>query len=388
MDRSYDERVADAYWPLIPFFYGQLYGRSIGRIMAYFFGCQPSSLFKAWAAELEPDNREAFLSPTWRRRRRDEVKKGFKGKVIEARLQGLNVRQMGRETLLQMYEGIRRELQGSNIEQLSNGEIQANWPAAAELDLDTVLDGIDLSRIPKFSELEMRQRQEAEEISKATEEVAEVFPMHLTVDGRLRNEILVQVTDSDGYASTVADIVAEVKLNPETIKQSTSAIRTFFKVFPLARELKEAAELPQGFRIIGKMIGRFMVLSRTPQGEELVRKMIGNMLIDQFVEHPYTKYRRESLEEAAEKGLELADSQVEEQSTRVEERAILESSLEQLPASQREDSQFFLEAGDFGKSPRELRDELGEKRYKAKQRNFERGLKGLENLRRSGKLGL
>ncbi len=108
--------------------------------------------------------------------------------------------------------------------------------------------------------------------------------------------------------------------------------------------------------------------------------------MDQFTDQPYSKYTKESLENLAEKGIQLPDSHAEEWLSEMEDRSVLESSLELLPASQREDSHFFIEASKRGKTPEELRRELGDKKYKSKERNVQRAVKALVDLKKSGKL--
>lgn len=382
--RSSKERLADTYWPLLIYNYNTLYGPPLGRIMAHFFGCQPTSWFTADVSKVKHDNIEAFLSPAYRRRVRSSIRREWKTEIKEARREGIDVRQVARETLFYFYEGLRQELSGSNIEELSKGEIKADWPPFAELEKE--IDRMDFSHIPKVGQLEAQQNREAEEIVRDAEGVAKFFSIYSVLDARVRNEILVQVGGNEGYASTVANILAEAKVNPLSIAESSSARKALIGLFSLKKEL-EAVEFPQVFRIIGKTIGKFMKLLMTQEGEKIAALLIGKVLIDQFAEQPYSKYRKESLEELAEKGVKPSDSHAEEWSSQIEERSVLETLLEQLPASQREDCQLFLEAGD-SQSPRQLRDQLGETRYKAKQRNFQRGIKRLQDLMKSGKLDL
>lgn len=70
----------------------------------------------------------------------------------------------------------------------------------------------------------------------------------------------------------------------------------------------------------------------------------------------------------------------------MEDRSVLDSSLELLPASQRKDSYFFIEAHNQGQTSEELRRELGERKYKSKQRNVQRAVKTLADLKKSGRL--
>lgn len=206
--RSAKERVADTYWPLVIYRYKTLYGPFLSRVMAKLFGCQPPSWFKADISKLKYDNIEAFLSPAYRRRVRSSIKSQWKTEIREARREGIDVRQVGRETLCYFYEGLREELSGSNIEELSNGEIKANWPPFGELEKE--IHRIDLSRIPKIAQLQAEQSRKAEEIARDAEGAAAFFPMHRTLDASVtryvtRNDILVQVSErglrlnSSGY---------------------------------------------------------------------------------------------------------------------------------------------------------------------------------------------
>jgi len=82
----------------------------------------------------------------------------------------------------------------------------------------------------------------------------------------------------------------------------------------------------------------------------------------------------------------LRDDKASEEFGNFEERMVLESSLELIPPGQRENAKFFIDPDNKGKSPQELRSELGDKKYEAKQRGVERAVKSLANLRKEGKL--
>lgn len=385
--RSAKERVADTYWPLVIYRYKMLYGPFFSRVMAHSFGCQPTSWFRADVSKIEHDNIEAFLSPAYRRRFRNIYKRAFRTEVMEARLEGIDARQMARESLSQMYEGLREELSGSNIEELSNGEIKADWPPFAELEKE--IGRIDLSHIPTIGQLQIEQNRKAEEIVKDAKGAAEFFPIGSTIDYRVISEILVQVNGKEGYASTIANILAEAEINPLSIADSIRPGKTLIPLFHLEELEKEleAVQFLQGFRIIGKATGKSMKLLTAPeQGQKIAARLIGKSLIDQFADQPYSKYRKESLENLAEKGTQLRDSNAEEWLFEMEDSSVLESSLELLLASQREDSYFFIEASKQGKTPEDLRRELGDSKYKSKQRNVQRAVKTLADLKKSGRL--
>lgn len=381
--RSAKERVADTYWPLVIHPYRTLYGPFLGRVMAHSFGCQPPSWFEADVSKLERDNVEAFLSPAYRRRFRNIAKRAFRTKVMEAKRQGIDPRQMARQSASEMYEGLREELSVSNIEELSKGEIKADWPPFAELEKE--IHRIDFSRVPKIGQLEAEQNRKAEEIVKDAKGAAEFFPTYSTIDARVRREILVQVGGKEGYASTLANILAEAEVRPLSIAESTSAKKVLIRLCHLEEEL-EAVPFPQIFRIIGRTIGKFMKLSMTQEGSRIAARLVGKVVMDQFTDQPYSKYPKESFENLAEKGIQLRDSHAEEWLSEMEDRPVLESSLELLPASQREDSYFFIEAHEQGKTPEELRRELGDRKYKSKKRNVQRAMKTLADLKKSGRL--
>ncbi len=65
----------------------------------------------------------------------------------------------------------------------------------------------------------------------------------------------------------------------------------------------------------------------------------------------------------------------------IEDREILHKALDELPAAQREAAELFLQA----ESNEQLHRQLGDRKYKATERNFERALKRLEHLRESGR---
>lgn len=391
--RSAKERVADTYWPLIIHPYRTLYGSFLGRLMAQSFGCQPTSWFRAEVSKIEHDNIEAFLSPAYRRRFRNTYKRAFRTGVMEARREGIDARQMARESLSQMYEGLREELSGSNIEELSDGEIKADWPPFAELEKE--IQKIDLSRILTLAQFEMQANRKAAEIARDAEGAGEFFSIYSTIpgssgaDARIRKEILGQVGGTEGYALTLADILAEAEISPLSITDSIragKALISLFRLEHLENEL-EAVQFAQVFRIIGRTNGKCLKLSMAPEhGKQIAACLVGKMIIDRFTDHPYSKHRRESLEDLIEKGVQVRNSQADEWLSEMEDNSVLESSIELLPASQRKDSQFFIEAHKQGKTPEELRRELGERVYKSKQRNLERAVKTLADLRKSGKL--
>ncbi len=311
--RSSKERVADTYWPLVIYRYKTLYGPFLSRVMACFFGCQPPSWFKADISKLKHDNIEAFLSPAYRRRFRNVFKKEWTTEVKEARREGINVRQMARETLSHFYEGLREELSGSNIEELSNGEIKANWPPFGEVEKE--IHRIDLSRIPKIGQLQAEQSRKAEEIARDAEGAAAFFPIHRTLDASVtryvtRNDILVQVNGREGYASTVAGILAEAETNPLGVADSIEGkgLIRLFHLEELEKEL-ETMQFPQGFRIIGKAMGKCMKLALT---QRIAAHLIGHMLIAQFGGKPFSNVRKKSLQDLAEKGWQLPDSCADE----------------------------------------------------------------------------
>ncbi len=391
--RSAKERVADTYWPLVIHPYRTLYGPFLGRVMAQSFGCQPTSWFRADVSKMEHDNIEAFLSPAYRRRFRNIYKRAFRTEVMEARREGIDARQMARESLSQMYEGLREELSGSDIEELSNGEIKANWPPFEELEKE--IHRIELNRVPKIGQLQEERNQEAEQVARDAEGAGEFFPIHSTIpgdsgtDARIRKEILGQVGGTEGYALTVADILAEAEINPLSIADSIRPGKALIRLFHLEQLEKEleAAEFAQVFRIIGRTIGKSLKLLMAPeQGRQIVARSVGKVIIGQFTDHPYSKWRKKSLENLAEKGAQLSDSHAEEWLSEMEDRSVLESSLELLPASQRKDSYFLINAHKQGKTPEGLRRELGDRKYKSKQRNFQRAVKTLVDLKKSGRL--
>ncbi|GEM_PF-4230442 len=203
INRSSKQRVADAYWPLVIHPYRTLYGPFLGRIMAHFFGCQPTAWFRADVSKTEPVNIDAFLSPTFRRRFRNGYKRAFRSEVLEASREGIDARKMARESLSQMYEGLREELSGSNIAQLSDGEIKGYWPRFAKLENE--MQKIDVSLIPTLAQFEMQANRKAEEIARDVEGAGEFFPIGLTIpgssgtDARIRKEILGQVGGTEGY---------------------------------------------------------------------------------------------------------------------------------------------------------------------------------------------
>jgi len=76
----------------------------------------------------------------------------------------------------------------------------------------------------------------------------------------------------------------------------------------------------------------------------------------------------------------LVDKRAEEKFDEIDDALVLETALEELPASQREDSKLFIEADDEGMTPEQLCAER-KRDFKAAQRNFERALKTLRSKR-------
>lgn len=89
------------------------------------------------------------------------------------------------------------------------------------------------------------------------------------------------------------------------------ALIRLFHLEELEREL-ETMQFPQGFRIIGKAIGKSIKLTVTQEGSRIAALLIGHTLIAQFGGKPFSNVRKESLEDVTEKGWQLSDSCVEE----------------------------------------------------------------------------
>ena len=118
----------------------------------------------------------------------------------------------------------------------------------------------------------------------------------------------------------------------------------------------------------------------------LTRWFMDRIVVSQFILHPYSDKRFVSLHKRVADGLTLedtvADYRVQDVFDEIDNRELLESALEELSPAQREAAELNLQAEDTS----ELRRRLGDKKSSSVERNFQRALKRLEELRKSGKL--
>lgn len=210
-------------------------------------------------------------------------------------------------------------------------------------------------------------------------DVLDTFPIGKTVENSLRKRIASEVGD---YPQTVLGLLWQASHGWNVIRQikisKNSRIWALLRIDPDDEpDIEDLIDRSVDFAL-GKMDGDKLLC--------LARWVMGRMLISQFISHAYSDKHFVSLETpvADDMRLEdvLADDTAQESYNRIEELDTLDNALRELPDAQREAADLFLQAN----SNEELRQKLGDKKYKTKQRNFERALKGLEDLRKSGRL--
>jgi len=373
--RTPEERLADTIQPLIPWMYHYLFGPSFGRLFAYIWGERPTlRMVEAWRGlqdGFQIRSLFVFLSPTYRRRFRNEIK-------IQLRLhyKQNNLPQLCRKMMIETWEAIREVIKG----------IEPDLPPAG--DLDKRLEAEDFSRIPKYSQIEAQAEEREEEITKNSKEWAKVFPpVDPIVDPRLRRELLEEVNGYAGYAWEVTTTLAEAQRNPLSVTDNLTDRQAFPLLSNLShlstKELKRS-EPSQAPHILSEIFVELVkLLIDEPKGREFIGRIIGKVLINRHLDQPYSKVKKVSLDEAVGDDLTLGDTipcdRTAEQFSLLENSIFLRQYLpEELPPAEWEASALALRAGEREITLEELCEEEN-KNYKTIQRNFERAIKRLKS---------
>lgn len=375
--RTPEERLADTVQPLIPWMYHYLFGPPFGQLFAYIWGERPTQrMVKVWRGlqdDFQIRSLLIFLSPTYRRRVRNNIKIWLKLYFEENDLPRLL-----RETLHETWEAFREEFRA----------IEPDLPPAS--DLDKRLQAEDFSRIRKYSQIEAQVEERVKETISNSEEWAKVFPpVDPIVDPRLRRELLEEVNGYDGYAWEIATTLVEVQTNPRSLAGDLTDRQGFSLLSALShlstKELKKS-EPSQAPHILSNIFVELVKLEMDEQkGREFIGRIIGAVLINRHLDQPYSKVKKVSLDEPVGDGLTLGDNipsdRAAEQSSLIENSIFLRQYLpEHLLPSQWEASDLFLRADEREITPKELCDEEG-KNFETVERNLERGIKRLESQR-------
>ena len=298
--------------------------------------------------------------------------------VLKMSFQTASGRRRCRKKLKKLLTPFFREMNRSPECLLFKHRFQEKWNRLA----DTV-NGIppEIPRKVIYDIGEIEKRMDKEFSSYSSEDILDTFPPGETIKPRLVSRVVSEVGD---YGQTVQSLWWEASRNWNLIRQigikKNSRIWAILGIHP--------DDEPDVEGLIDMALDFALGTVNEDKLTRLARWLMGRILVSQFLEQPYSEKQVISLETPAGKNLTLGhllpDQKASDQLATIEERAVLVSSLDLLPASQREDTVFLLLADTLGIKSHELRRELGDKKYKAKQRNFERALKRLTDLRESG----
>lgn len=371
--RTPEERLADTVQPLIPYIACCLHGPAVGRLFTHIYGERPTAcLVRAWQKlqdTFQIRNLLVFLSPTYRRRVRNKIK-------IELKLyyEENNLPRLCRKIMLESWEGIKKVIK----------ENEPDLPLAG--DLEKELQALDLSRIPKYSDMELKAMERAERIGANEEEVLKLFPASSTVDPRLEASLLAAV-ERTNYALTVGSVLAELQLESLSLAEKLTHRQGFSllsKITGLPTKKLKIMQPAEACEAVVKIITwEFELAIDRERALKFVRGMIGKLMVNQFLDQPYSKVKEVSLDEAIGDGLTLKDTipcdQAAEQLSLIEKLIFLRQYLPQhLPPSEWEASDLFLRADEREITPEELCEEEN-KNYKTVHRNLQRAIKRLKS---------
>jgi len=257
--------------------------------------------------------------------------------------------------------------------------LQEEWSRLAEI-VNGIPPEIPRKVVKQYDIDEIEKRRDKEFGNFSAEDLLDTFPIGQTVKPHLVSHVISEVGD---YGETVRSLWWEASRDWRITRQirirKNSKIWTLLGIDPdVEPDMEQMINISLDFAL-GQVDDDKLL--------RLARWVMGRILVSQFLKYPYSEKKLISVEKeiADEVTLEdrLADYGTQEEFLQKEDAEILSIALSELPAAQREASELFLRA----ESPQALRQELGEKEYKNKERNFERALKKLKDLRESGKLG-
>ena len=261
---------------------------------------------------------------------------------------------------------------------LLRSRFQEKWNTLRETD-DKIPPDLPCKVTKQFDIAESDRKRNEEFCSYSLEDVLDTFPVDRTVEPRLVSRVLSEVGD---YGETVRSLWWEASRDWNLMKQigikRNSRIWTLLDIDPDREpDIEKLIDMSLDFGL-GQVDNDNIVC--------LARWIMGRMLVGQFLQHPYSDKRFISLEAQLSDGRTLGDTigddRVHEAFQQTEDDEIISMALRELPAAQREASSLCLQAD----STEQLRCELGDKKRKAVERNFERALRRLADLRESGRL--
>jgi len=290
------------------------------------------------------------------------------------------VRRRCRLKLKQIMAPFFRELRGSPECIFMRDRFQEEWNRLAQ-----TVKGIPLKIPPKVTLqvdiAKIEKKRDEEFCSYSSEDISATFPIGATLEDRVARHIKPEV---DGYPETVRGLWWEAYRDWNVIRGV--GIRKNSKIW-------EVLSLnPDGEPDMEGLINWSLAFALGQVSEDkliyLSRWFMDRILVSQFILHPYSNKHFVSSVRPIGDDLTLedtlADDSAQEVLYKIEDRDLLSSTLEELPAAQREACDLFLQT----ENTEELRRDLGDKKFKAVERNFQRAQKQLERLRKAGRLSL
>lgn len=260
----------------------------------------------------------------------------------------------------------------------------------------------DLTRITKLRDTEAQIKGEFDLLSRNTTIIDQWLPPEEVLDPKFYSAIMRQV-GREGYAYDVIVLLEGIALYARALGMEKLTPKSpIFALLGFDRQKLEAPETCL-IEILEKLLAMLGIkVGTVPQAEDVqlnwerigkvfrwaIRRELPKGILGRY--YSVRPKREKSLDKPVGQDATLKDVLLDHRATeefdRFEERMVLESSLELIPPGQRQNAKFFIGPDNKGKSPRELRSELGDKEYEAKQRGAERACKSLANLRKEGKL--
>ncbi|MBI4303012.1 MAG: hypothetical protein HY665_01540 [Chloroflexi bacterium] len=279
-------------------------------------------------------------------------------------------RRRARKRLMKNVVPLFRELKKSEGCGLFRSRFQEEWNRLAKMSgkiPDPIPDKV--IREVDFAEIEQRRTEEVNNFSPA--DISDMFPVGQTVKPRLVGGLRRDIGD---YESTIRTLHWETTFNWDIIRE--------IKITKKSKVWKLLGIDPDEELEIGKWVDASFdfVLGRMDEDKltRLARWVMGRVLVEKFMDQPYSRKKSVYLETAKPDGStledEMADPEWDTPRDELEEKDILNGALAKLTPSEREAVIVFRVEKDTGV----LRQQLGERKYEAMQRSFERGKKRLQ----------
>jgi len=286
-------------------------------------------------------------------------------------------RRRGRKKLKKLFGPFFREMKRSPECLLFKHRFQEKWNKLRE----AVSDEIPLEIPPKarieidIAKLEKRMDEQLTAYSR--DDILEAFPKGSTLTKReLKKRVASEV---DSYPQTMYSLLWEASRDWNLIRQI--GIREDSKLWEILRF--DSNDEPRLERLINWALCFGLGQANEDELLYLTRWFMDRIVVSQFIPYPYSDKRFDSLGKSIADDLTLedavADNRAQEPFYRIEDLDTLSNALHELPAAQRDAAELFLQA----ESPQALRQKLGDKKYRAIERNFERALKKLRESRQT-----